>query len=46
MTGDRPTAAVLGSGVSGLTAAHLLSKTHDVTVFEADGPAGTPTRTT
>jgi len=40
MSGHRPTAAVLGSGVSGLTAAHLLSRTHDVTVFEADSRAG------
>ncbi|SDY10202.1 Predicted NAD/FAD-binding protein [Modestobacter sp. DSM 44400] len=36
----RPTAAVVGSGVSGLTAAHLLQKTHDVTLFETDGRLG------
>jgi predicted NAD/FAD-binding protein len=32
---QRPTAAVVGSGLSGLVAAHLLSRTHEVTVFEA-----------
>ena len=27
--------AIVGAGVSGLVAAHLLHRTHDVTVFEA-----------
>ena len=32
--------AIIGSGVSGLVAAHLLHPGHDVTVFEADSRAG------
>ena len=32
--------AIVGSGVSGLVCAHLLSKHHDVTLFEADERAG------
>src|SRR4051794_36946454 len=38
--GDRPRAAVIGGGVSGLTAAYVLQGTHEVTLFEADERVG------
>ena len=37
---SRPKAAVVGSGMSGLVAAHLLEETHDVTIFEAGPKCG------
>jgi predicted NAD/FAD-binding protein len=36
----RRRAAVIGAGVSGLTAAYLLQRTYDVTVYEADDRLG------
>jgi predicted NAD/FAD-binding protein len=36
----RPRVAVVGGGISGLTAAYLLERTHDVTVFEAEPRLG------
>lgn len=39
-TPGRPTAAVVGSGVAGLTAAHLLQRRYDVHLFEADDRLG------
>lgn len=40
MSGGRPRAAVIGSGVGGLTAAHILQRHFDVTLFEADDRLG------
>ncbi len=37
--------AVVGSGISGLGAAYLLDRRHDVTLFERDGRAGGHTHT-
>lgn len=37
---QRPRAAVVGSGVAGLTAAYLLQRTHEVTLYEQDGRLG------
>ena len=42
---DRTRIAVVGGGVSGLVAAHLLHPEHDVTVFEAGAYAGGHTNT-
>ena len=36
----RPRAAVIGAGVAGLTAAYLLQRRYDVTLFEADARLG------
>src|SRR6185437_16055812 len=36
----RPQAAVIGAGVAGLTAAHILQRRYDVTLYEADGRLG------
>ena len=37
---DRPTVAVIGSGVAGLTAAYLLQRRFDVTLYESDNRLG------
>jgi predicted NAD/FAD-binding protein len=43
MSGQR--LAIVGSGISGLTCAHLLSRKHEVTVFEANDYIGGHTHT-
>ncbi|MFJ9573967.1 NAD(P)/FAD-dependent oxidoreductase [Streptomyces bacillaris] len=40
MARERRRTAVVGSGVAGLTAAHVLNKAHDVTLYEADDRVG------
>ncbi|GHA93696.1 NAD(P)/FAD-dependent oxidoreductase [Streptomyces termitum] len=37
---DGPSVAVVGAGVAGLTAAHYLSRTRDVVLYEAEGRLG------
>ena len=37
--------AIVGTGIAGLTAAYLLRRQHDVTVFEAAGYVGGHTNT-
>lgn len=36
----RPSTAVIGAGIAGLTAAYVLQRTGPVTLFEADGRLG------
>jgi predicted NAD/FAD-binding protein len=43
--GDRMRIAVIGGGISGLVAAHLLDRDHEVTLFEAEARLGGHTRT-
>ncbi|MEV7089920.1 FAD-dependent oxidoreductase [Streptomyces sp. NPDC093085] len=40
MSGERPRTAVVGGGVAGLTAAYVLRRAHDVSLYEADDRLG------
>ncbi|MFD4021715.1 FAD-dependent oxidoreductase [Streptomyces sp. SH5] len=40
MSGERRRTAVVGAGVAGLTAAHVLRDAHEVTLYEADDRVG------
>ena len=44
-SGVRSKIAVIGSGISGLSAAWLLSQRHEITLFEKDWRAGGHSRT-
>ena len=37
--------AIIGSGISGLTAGHLLNRKHDISIFEANDYIGGHTHT-
>jgi predicted NAD/FAD-binding protein len=37
--------AIVGSGISGLTCAHLLRRSHEITLFEAESRLGGHTNT-
>ena len=37
--------AIIGSGIAGLTSAYLLSRSHDITLFEAGDRIGGHTHT-
>jgi len=42
---DNQRIAIIGSGISGLTAAYLLHKSHEITLFEANDYIGGHTHT-